>query len=56
MTRAANLLFTGTGAWSTYGTVSFSLPLNAGSNTVRVAYDSAQGSANYLNLDRIEVK
>lgn len=54
--RAADLLFTGTGAWGTYRTVSFNVPLNSGSNTVTLAYDPAKGSTNYLNLDRIEVK
>lgn len=54
--RAGDLLFTDTGAWSSYRTVSFSVPLNSGSNTVTLAYDSNRGSANFLNLDRIEVK
>lgn len=54
--RANNLLFTGTGAWGTWNTVSFSVPLNAGPNTVMVGLDSAKGNSNYLNLDRLEVR
>lgn len=51
-----NLTFSGTGGWGSWSTVVLNdVPLNAGSNTFRVAYDSAKGSANYLNLDYITV-
>ncbi|WP_420593558.1 glycoside hydrolase family 76 protein [Deinococcus sp.] len=56
VTQAAALLFTGTGSWNTWNTVSLPLPLNAGSNTVSLNFDSGKGSSNYLNLDHLEVK
>ncbi len=48
---SANLVFTSTSSWSTYGTVSVSIPLNAGSNTIQLGYDSTLGNSNYLNVD-----
>jgi len=50
-----NLLFPGTGNWSSYNVVSSSIPLNAGSNTISVIYNSSLGSINWLNLDNIEL-
>lgn len=55
-TRAGRLLLSGTGSWSAYRTVSFRVPLNAGTNTVVLAYDSGQGSSNWLNLDHLRVR
>lgn len=56
VTRANSLLFTATGGWSTWSTVSLTLPLNSGSNAISISFDSSKGSSNYLNLDRIDVK
>jgi hypothetical protein len=48
-----NLSFPGTGSWTSYSTVSCSVPLNAGTNTVSVIFNSSKGSTNYLNLDHL---
>ncbi|MGI1690685.1 glycoside hydrolase family 76 protein [Thermoanaerobacter uzonensis] len=48
-----NLLFSGTGSWSSYNTVSCSVPLNAGLNIISIIYNSSMGSTNWLNLDNI---
>lgn len=48
-----NLSFPGTGSWTSYSTVSCSVPLNAGTNTVSVIFDSTKGSTNWLNLDHV---
>ncbi len=53
--RAGRLLFTGTGSWGSYRTVSIGVPLNAGANTVTLAFNAAQGSSNFLNLDHAVV-
>ncbi|TDB74224.1 carbohydrate-binding protein [Micromonospora sp. KC721] len=45
--------FGGTGAWNAWATQTFTVPLNAGSNTVRLAATTASGLANidYLDVD-----
>ena len=48
-----NLSFPGTGSWSSYNTVNCDVPLNSGSNTISVIYNSSKGSTNWLNLDHI---
>jgi len=48
---APNLVFNSTSGWGSYSTVSIVIPLNAGSNTVQLGYDSSKGNANYLNVD-----
>jgi hypothetical protein len=50
-----NLYFPETGSWGAYGTTSFQRQLPAGGSTITVAYRSASGSSNYLNLDYLEV-
>ncbi len=54
--RVANQSFAGTGGWGNYSTVSLSIPLNAGSNTISLIYNSGKGSSNWLNLDKIDVQ
>ncbi|GGJ43326.1 glycoside hydrolase family 76 protein [Deinococcus roseus] len=54
--RANNLLFTGTRGWDRWSTVSFSVPLNAGDNTISLIFDGSKASDNYLNLDSLQVK
>lgn len=52
----ANLTFPGTGSWSSWSEVVLNgVTLNQGYNTVVVEFDSASGSSNYLNLDRLTV-
>jgi predicted alpha-1,6-mannanase (GH76 family) len=53
--RADRMLFTGTGSWSTYRTVSINATLQAGNNTITLAYDSGRNSSQYLNLDRLNI-
>ncbi|MBT2292750.1 carbohydrate-binding protein [Paenibacillus albidus] len=48
---ASNLVFGSTSGWSSYGTVTVAVPLNAGSNTIQLGFDSSLGSSNYLNVD-----
>ena len=47
--------FSSTGAWDAYSTNTVSCNLATGPNTVSVIYNSALGSANYLNLDNLVV-
>ncbi len=49
--RAA-LAFNGTGAWTTWQTVTITAPLGAGSNTIRATATTANGGP---NLDYLEV-
>src|SRR5262249_10478404 len=49
------LVFPGTGSWSHYQTISLRCRFQAGVNRVQLSYDSAHGSRNWLNLDRMEV-
>jgi hypothetical protein len=51
----SNRSFAGTGSWGTYSTNSFTYNLPAGPSTISVVYNSALGSANYLNLDYLLV-
>ncbi|HUS37267.1 MAG TPA: glycoside hydrolase family 76 protein [Verrucomicrobiae bacterium] len=50
-----NLTFPGTGAWSSYNTVSMTRTLPAGTSVITVRFDSARGSANWLNLDYLQI-
>jgi rhamnogalacturonyl hydrolase YesR len=50
-----NRSFAGTGSWSAYATNSFMYNLPAGPSTISLIYNSALGSANYLNLDYLIV-
>jgi predicted alpha-1,6-mannanase (GH76 family) len=50
-----NLGFGNTGAWSSYNTNTVTWNLPAGQNTITVAFNSAYGSANWLNLDNLTV-
>ena len=43
--------FGGTGAWTTWSTKTLTVPVNAGSNTIRLAATSADGLANIDYLD-----
>ena len=51
----AKLAFPSTGNYDTYATVTQSLTLTAGRNTITVAFSAAAGSGGYLNLDRIQL-
>lgn len=52
----SNLTFPGTGNWNTWNIVTLNdVPLNAGSNTIRISYDSSLGNSNYLNFDYMSV-
>jgi predicted alpha-1,6-mannanase (GH76 family) len=48
----ASFAFPSTGGYDTYASVTATLPLAAGRNTITVAFASANGSRGYLNLDR----
>lgn len=54
-TTTASFAFPSTGGYETYGTATGPLTLAAGKNTISVAYDGAQGSKGYLNLDRVRL-
>jgi hypothetical protein len=54
-TAVANQNFPGTGAWSSYNTVSISRSFPAGRSTISVIFNSALGSQNWLNLDNIMI-
>jgi hypothetical protein len=48
--------FPQTGNWNTWGTTAaYDIALNAGANVVRVAFEQAQGSTGFLNLDELTV-
>jgi glucose/arabinose dehydrogenase len=47
-----NIAFQGTGAWSTWATLTFNVNLNAGSNTIRLVSTTVNGGP---NLDRLRV-
>jgi hypothetical protein len=53
--RAERLLFTGTGSWGRYSTVSLDLRLDAWAR-VEVCLHRAGGDRNYLNLDSLTVR
>lgn len=48
-----NLIFTSTGSWSSWNTVTLNVPLNTGYNSIEIGYDTAKGNNNYLNLDKM---
>jgi hypothetical protein len=48
-----NLIFTSTGSWSNWNTVTLNVPLNAGYNSIEIGYDTAKSNNNYLNLDKM---
>jgi len=48
-----NLSFPGGSSWSDYKTITTTVNLNLGNNTISLIYDSTKGSANYLNLDNL---
>lgn len=52
---ATTVGFPDTGAWDAWSSVSVPVTLQAGHNTVVLAYDAAAGSASYLNLDTLTV-
>jgi hypothetical protein len=51
----AKQVFPGTGSWSTWSTVGIGQTLAAGTHTLTILFDSASGSAGYLNLDNLEL-
>lgn len=51
----SNLKFTGTGAWSSYGTMAQPLFLNAGKSVVSISFESGFGNQNWLNLDSMSI-
>lgn len=51
-TSVGTLTFTGTGAWTTWQTLTVPTPLNAGANTVRLTATTANGGP---NVDYLEV-
>jgi hypothetical protein len=52
-----NLAFPGTGAWTSYATVTVSnVQLNAGNNTISLIFDSSRGSTNWLNYDELTLR
>lgn len=52
---ASNLRFLGTGAWTAYSSVAQSISFPAGKSTLSIAFESALGSANWLNLDSMSI-
>ncbi len=52
---AANQVFPATPNWSTWSTVTRTATLAAGTHTLKVWFDSAAGSAQYMNLDNLNV-
>jgi predicted alpha-1,6-mannanase (GH76 family) len=52
-TSAENLAFPATSSWDAYASVGLSASLSVGHHSVDVAFDSAKGSAGYLNLDEL---
>jgi predicted alpha-1,6-mannanase (GH76 family) len=51
----ANQKLASTASWDSYGTVTMTVGLAAGTNTVSLIYNSSLGSTNYVNLDRLTV-
>jgi predicted alpha-1,6-mannanase (GH76 family) len=51
----SNQSFPSTGAWSSYNTVTFTRAFPAGVSTLSLAYNSALGNANYLNVDHVTI-
>jgi predicted alpha-1,6-mannanase (GH76 family) len=50
-----NQSFASTGAWGAYSTNALTCTLPAGTSTISITFNSAYGSANYLNLDNLTV-
>ena len=51
----ADQVFLQTPNWSTWATVTLTQSLTAGTHTLTVLFDTASGSANYLNLDTLTI-
>jgi hypothetical protein len=51
----AKQTFASTGSWDTWASATVMLTLPAGKSTIAVAFDVAHGSANYVNLDYLDV-
>jgi hypothetical protein len=55
--RSPNQCFPNTGKWTAWSTVSlYDVALNAGANRLTIAFESANGSRNWLNLDELTVQ
>lgn len=53
---AATVNFANTGAWNAYATVNVGYTFsNAGDYSISLAFDSTRNSANYLNLDNLQI-
>jgi len=50
-----NLVFSSTGSWDSWSTVTAQAALAAQHNTISVIYNQSLGSKSYLNLDRIAI-
>ncbi|NEE01988.1 glycoside hydrolase family 76 protein [Phytoactinopolyspora halotolerans] len=50
---AASVSFPRTGGWDQWSTVSASVPLESGHNTIVLRFDAAAGSTDYVNIDRL---
>jgi hypothetical protein len=55
-TSVGNVAFASTGSWSTWGTVSISATLNAGTNSVRVTANTSNGGPNVDKMDVTSLK
>jgi predicted alpha-1,6-mannanase (GH76 family) len=55
VTALPRLLFPSTGAWSTWAEIGPTVALGGGTNSIRVLFDAAGGSTQYLNLDRLRL-
>jgi predicted alpha-1,6-mannanase (GH76 family) len=55
VTALPRLLFPSTGAWGTWAEVGPTVALGGGMSRIRVVFDTAGGSARYLNLDRLRL-
>ena len=53
---ADGLLFTGTGGWDRYGTVSLDVALPAGRRSVSIVYEASRGSRTRIDLDSLTVR
>jgi predicted alpha-1,6-mannanase (GH76 family) len=49
------VLFPATGSWDVWADAGPTVALRAGTNSIKIAYDAAGGSAKYLNLDRMRL-
>jgi hypothetical protein len=54
-TLIADQVFLGTPNWSTWATLTLTQSLSAGAHTLTLLFDTASGSANYLNLDTLTI-